>query len=374
MFIWSVWAIAYLVVGFFVMALALMIFLARPDRIQNRVLAAMIFANAASAVPTGLRCAALDPVAHRAFVIADMTAWYLVPFLYLAFLGTLRTPLSRPLRRPMGWIAIALAAIAFQVGPRLWPEFFVVALRTSLPSCGWSGGPGASIFFYLYVVVCLYAFLVALSAWRRALAGSARRRQAAYYAVAFGVRDVAIIGLGLYGALIRFTGFTGPGVSTHFWVVNEVLFATLLFYGILRSQLFDIDLKIKWTINRSTLVAVFVGAFFITAQVAQAFLVTEWGWAVGGIVAGVLLLAINPLQRFAGRVADVAMPSVHDTEAYRMDRKREVYHAALEAALEGGAITVRDRRMLAALQDKLGLLARETVQIEQEVLRAREVD
>ncbi len=118
---------------------------------------------------------------------------------------------------------------------------------------------------------------------------------------------------------------------------------------------------------------IFIGVFFASAQIAQAFLTTEYGWALGGLVAGLLLLAINPLQRFATRVADVAMPNVHDTEEYRTVRKREVYRAALDEILTDGHITAKERRTLIRLQEQLGQHAAHAQTIEAEVLETREV-
>lgn len=77
-----------------------------------------------------------------------------------------------------------------------------------------------------------------------------------------------------------------------------------------------------------------------------------------------------PAWRLSGRFVDRVMPNVVDTEEYRTVRKREIYRAAVESAFQDGEITIRERRMLAALQGQLGLAGEDTVAIEREMAKA----
>lgn len=143
----------------------------------------------------------------------------------------------------------------------------------------------------------------------------------------------------------------------------------LLAYAILRHELFDIDLRIKWTLQRGTLLAIFLIVFFVIANVASEFLTSSYGFLTGGIAAGLLLFLISPIQRFAEGIAERAMPGVRDTDEYRRVRKQEVYRSAVEAAAADGAITEREREILSRLQDQLGLKAAEAFSIERAVSR-----
>ncbi|HLE97817.1 MAG TPA: hypothetical protein VI997_10640, partial [Candidatus Thermoplasmatota archaeon] len=88
------------------------------------------------------------------------------------------------------------------------------------------------------------------------------------------------------------------------------------------------------------------------------------GAVVGGVAVGLLLFAVRPIERAADRLADTAMPRVQDTDEYRTVRKREVYRAAVESALQDGIITEMERDVLATLQHELGIPAPEALRIE----------
>lgn len=159
----------------------------------------------------------------------------------------------------------------------------------------------------------------------------------------------------------------GPG-SIH--VAIDYLIVVFVVYGVLRFNIIEIDLKVKWALGKSTLAAVFLGVFFIVANVGQALFTEELGWASGGVAAGLLFLAINPLHRWAQGVADTTMPMVTDTAEYRLVRKREVYRTAVQGALADAHITEKERDMLAALADQLGLSAGDARTLEREALSA----
>lgn len=123
-------------------------------------------------------------------------------------------------------------------------------------------------------------------------------------------------------------------------------------YAILKHRLFDIDVKLRWTISRGTVAAVFVAIFIVAAQLAQNFLSESLGWMMGGLIAGVMLFAIAPIQRIAERLAVTAVP-VH--EQGPAERRVELYRLALGLALSDRAITREEERHLAKLAEELGL-------------------
>jgi hypothetical protein len=220
----------------------------------------------------------------------------------------------------------------------------------------------------LWLVLWLFTSVSAFDAWRRAPAGEAKRQGAAF-AAAYVTQDLLLF---VWLASATFAASSTPYVLQ----VTGPAFAALAFdlllgYGILRSQLFDVDLKIKWTIRRGTVAAVFVGVFLVVAQIAQNYLAGAFGWLAGGLAAGGLLLVLRPIERAADRVADRAMPRVHDTDEYRTVRKRAVYRAAIEGALEDGDVSPKERAMLARLADQLDLGPLEMHDIEREARRAR---
>jgi len=66
----------------------------------------------------------------------------------------------------------------------------------------------------------------------------------------------------------------------------RLAFPLLVAYALLQHRLFDIDLKIKWTIKRGTLAAIFIAVFFVAAQVAQNLFSESYGVWIGGVAAG----------------------------------------------------------------------------------------
>jgi hypothetical protein len=215
-------------------------------------------------------------------------------------------------------------------------------------------------------IVSIYGFLAAWDARRRRPAGSEARRRATFYFAAFGVRDVAWA----VGYLTSPLWFHKAGAFSDVFILfiipgASLGFCILLAYGVLRAQLFDIDLRLKWTLRRGTLVSMFLGVFFVASAVAQQYL-EQYGVLLGGAAVGVLLFALRPLERAAERVANAAMPGVHDTQEYATVRKRQVYLAAFESAMEDGGVTEKERAMLAALQDQLGITGSEALRLERE--------
>ena len=132
--------------------------------------------------------------------------------------------------------------------------------------------------------------------------------------------------------------FADQRVQIGLAAVAIVLFVAvpLIAYGILRTQLFDIDLRIRWTIKQSTLAAAVV--FFMT-----------------------------PLQRFAERVASTAMPNTQNTPEYAAHRKLQAYEAAVAEALQGGGVSQKERALLTRLRDSLGVAPADAETLEREL-------
>jgi hypothetical protein len=150
------------------------------------------------------------------------------------------------------------------------------------------------------------------------------------------------------------------------WNLALPVFVT---YAVVRHQLFDIDVRLKWTLKRGTLAALFVAVFFIVAQVAQAYLTTEYGLLLGGISAGLLLFALTPLQRFAERVADTAMPGVKSMSEMTNPERTALYRKQAAVAWADGNVDKNERLLLDNLREHLGISHEEAARIEGEIVR-----
>jgi len=152
----------------------------------------------------------------------------------------------------------------------------------------------------------------------------------------------------------------------HFWRLLRLGIIALIAYGILRTQLFDIDLRIRWTIKQSTLAAAVVAIVYVLSEGASRLLSNELGNVAGLLGAAVVVFFLAPLQRFAERVAAAAMPNTHDTAEYATFRKLQVYEAAVTDALPGG-VGEKERALLRRLRDSLGISAADAASIERDL-------
>jgi uncharacterized membrane protein YebE (DUF533 family) len=148
----------------------------------------------------------------------------------------------------------------------------------------------------------------------------------------------------------------------------------MIAYGILRTQLFDIDLKIRWTIKQSTVASIFIAVMFMVSEGASQFLSDELGKVTGLLAAGVLMFFLAPLQRFAENVASKAMPKTKNTPEYAAHRKMQVYEAAVAEALPDGNISERERVLLNSLRDSLGILPVDAEALERELQKRSSSD
>lgn len=165
--------------------------------------------------------------------------------------------------------------------------------------------------------------------------------------------------------------FLLPGTPNVFLVLTglwRLAFPALVTYALVRHQLFGIDLTIKTTVKRSTVGGAFVMVFFIVSEGAEVLVATRWGQAVGLAAAGLLTVALDPLRNVGERAAERVMPGVEDTDAYREERRFEVYRGTLERAIADGQITDREREILDGMQESLGLEASKAEAIEREVV------
>jgi hypothetical protein len=261
--------------------------------------------------------------------------------LYPPFLATaLSTPMTRPLADPrFRWGLATIATV-----------LFFATLNTPMKY-------GASALYLLLVLTFVFALVASVQAWHMA-AGAARTR-ARSFALAFGVRDLCW-GF-VYLAVVRgvWNGTyaevpTDPYDPTYIiYMLGTLLAVPLIAYGILRTQLFDIDLRIRWTIKQSTVAAAAVAIIYAVSEGAERLLSSELGNVAGLLAAAVVVFFMAPLQRFAERIANAAMPNTHDTPQYAAFRKLQVYQAAVEEALRGDGVSQKERAMLNRLRDTL---------------------
>jgi uncharacterized membrane protein YebE (DUF533 family) len=291
--------------------------------------------------------------------IHQASDWALVA-IYLPFLGTaLASKLVAPLRgrKVQGAILCigAIVSIAILLLPRAATQPLI------LP------------FYAVISIVLTWGLVASIHSWFVARAPGVRA-QARAFTLAFGVRDLlwatafALPVLGAAGVtlpnipgLLMIRALVYPGAV--------VLYVPLIVYGVLRTELFDIDLRLKKTLRRSLIAAAFVTAFFLVSELASVYLSDRFGAVIGLLGTGVLIFFLEPIQRAAGRISDAAMPNTVATPQYEAYRKLQVYGAAVQAALESGDISGTERRMLDSLVQSLGIDEPSARQLEADLRR-----
>lgn len=278
------------------------------------------------------------------------------PFVALA----LQTKLTRPFAHKPIRIGLAGASITL---------FFAVLLSPL--------EIGATLLYLSLSVLFGFALVASVHAWRAAETSAVRAR-ARSFALAFGFRDVC---WGLVYAGAVWLIFSGKYAITEIdaddpvqmalnivYACGTLLYVPLITYGILRAHLFDIDLRVQWTIKQSTVASVFVAIFYLVSEGANRYLSSELGNIAGLLAAALVMFFLAPLQRFADRVASAAMPNTQNTAEYAAFRKMQVYEEALAEAHYEGGVTAKERALLDRLRDTLGISAVDARSIESELM------
>lgn len=369
--VWNPWGAAGIAALVVAWALAAVVYRAAPYRGVNQRLAFLLAVEGAFAGAGG-GLLYLMGSAESAFLMMAITVAVSIALLlaYLLFLETLETPLVAPLRSPGVRWGLVAATVAAEVYWVLRPVDFVQGFTAT-----WYApyeavpGPAFVAVSLLHVAVFLYGLVATVSAYRRARPGAASRPKNRAYMVAFGTRD----GLYLLSIFIGLGYLPVPADWLLFTVVLApcitIAFVCLVAYGILKTQLFDIDVKLKWTLKQSTVAGVFVAVFFVVSEGAQQLFQSELGPWAGLAAAGLLVSALHPIQRFAERFANKAMPKVQASPEYFAYRKMMVYRAALESALQDGEMTARERQTLRTLMVQLEIRPEDAAALEEEVLK-----
>lgn len=187
-------------------------------------------------------------------------------------------------------------------------------------------------------------------------------------------RDLALLALALPLAALLAHPLLGPvpgdaGLNGGM----RLLTVAILAYAILRHQLLDIDVKVRWGIRQSTLAGVFIGVFFVVSEGAQQFLADDQaGLGLGpylGIAAtGLLVFALAPLQQAAERLATAAVPGAKAVGEMSRDERAELYRAMTRTAWQDGVLDRNERALLKELQQRLALTPAEAERLEAEAL------
>ncbi|HLE97324.1 MAG TPA: hypothetical protein VI997_08130 [Candidatus Thermoplasmatota archaeon] len=237
--------------------------------------------------------------------------------------------------------------------------FYAVVFPLAYAVPGAPRGPTA----LLTATVAASALIPLALAVRWIFHGSVSRRDRRLYLGGLAVVLVSVVASIVMLLVSSDLGAIALVVSDAVWTALMPLLAA---YALVRHQLFDIDVKLRWTISRGTVAAVFAVVFVVVAQVAQEYLHTTYGLLLGGVATAMLLFVITPVQRFAERVASAAVPGVRPVAELDRDARLALYREQLAAAWSDGALSADEVRMLRVARDRLGLSLEDVDRLERE--------
>jgi len=352
---------------------ALYVFVVAPPTRGARFLIAMLLVDGLAVITSYNNLLYVNPLLASLGLplvpgeLHQVSDWAVIA-VYLPFVGmTLSSPLANPLKHPIVSRVTLFGGLGIAVLILFLPDD--VRQKLNVP---------------FYIVICIgltWGFAAALHTWFTA-SSVAERERARAFTLAFGMRDVIwTLTFAYYSAM--FYGLIGQGLEE---VPNKyntypillplsyelavIVYVPLVAYGVLRVQLFDIDLRIKRTLRRGTVAAAFVATFFIVSEFASDYLSSRFGTVLGILGTAALLFFLDPIQRAAERLSNAAMPNTVDTPEYESFRKLQVYDSALRAALEDGHISARQRRVLDSMIKSMGIDQNVAQRMEDDALTA----
>jgi hypothetical protein len=302
-----------------------------------------------------------------ALMTVGMAGRFALLFQYLAFLAiALDSPLVVPFRTPAARNILNVASVMVAILVFAKPGL----LFSELYNPGWAPWNFQFVGMGQWVVqlqgaVYLFGLVAALSAFFRAEKGSVARNRAMWFAIAFGFRDIFAGIVQILYPILRPVPFWGDFIYNPGQAIVFSAYFLLLAYAVLRWQLFDIDLKVKFVLRQSTVVAMIAGGFIVASEILESMIPVS-GTTVSIAVAVVILIVLRPMHRFALGMTDRLMSSVQNTPEYLDGRKNSVYRAAMEGAVEDGIVTETERRILDRLREELGISPDDAAAIENE--------
>lgn len=368
--IWNWWGVPGVLVLLLAWSAAGVALRAAPHRRVNRQLAAVLTLEGLyGAGNFGLLFFVTEPAAAAVFARVGAIAMATLPLQYLIFLGvSLRSPIARPFGSRAGRGILQAATVCAVVAVIAVPQLLItdVFVPTWAPWNFTYIGLGLRVVQF-HGIVSLFGLIVSVDAFRRAPPGSSGRNQAGWFIVAFGIRDAFIAAIQVLVPYVRPIPFWGDFVYNPVHGMMYATYVPLLAYAILRHQLLDIDLKVRFALKQGTVGALLAGLFLVASELIESVVAVE-GAVQGVLIAVVIAAALRPAQQVAERLMVAAMPGVRPNRAYMEERRREVLRSAIEGAWADGRLTQEELSLVRLLREELGVSETVASDIETAVL------
>jgi len=367
-FVWTWWSVPGTFTLVAAWCSAIVVLRTNPRRTLNRILSLILVLEGILAGGVmGLNFSFDNPATVTTLATVGTAALVALPFQYLSFLAfALDTPLVVPFRSRAATILLGLASTVAAIYVVTNPHMFI----SELYKPGWApwnfryvdlGQRGVQ----LQGIVFLFGLIAAIATYATTRKGTVARSRVKWFVIAFGFRDVYVGVIQILYPILRPVPFWGDFVYNPGSAMAYSVYILLLVYAVLRFQLFDIDLKVKFALQHSSVGALIVGAFIVGSELLE-MLIPVSGPVLSFFVAIAILVMLRPIQRLALRMTNRFMHSVQNTPEYRETRRLDVFRAALDEIYQDEIVTDKERRILDALRDNLRISPGDAVALEKE--------
>lgn len=346
-----------------IVAIAAVALLLRADatRAANRRLAAVIVLEAMMLKGLDAALPFLQPwITEGVGEIVFVVVASLLGVSYLRLLSLLDVRALRPFDGRVGAICLVAVPLAFATIDAVLQAVFPRSNPDSI------SGPLMGVNVVLGSVVGL---IVAAISYRRSVADSEARARAWAFVRAFGARDIIWLLVFVFEIMgeTRVGSVTGAALGDLLISVNLLVYVPLVVYGVLQTQLFDIDARVRWTIQRGTVASIVIAAFFVLEKLVENVTSRSGAWLMGSILAGLLVFLAPRLNRLADKIAGHAAKPAGESSDLARFRRFDAYRDAYLSMREAGAITPKDRDALARLRARLGISEDDAAALEADV-------
>lgn len=356
---WNPWALPNLSLGTLTVLIALFLLEVGRGRRVNRLLATVFIFHGLAWISLGALYSHDAPNEVRA--AQTMFNLVLVPgiLLYPSFMGHALRRSPAILRTPAFlWVSLVLAAAYDAL--LLFRSDWAVAGIVTVPFAWYDTVPGPLMVGYLVLAMLVALVGLALSIRERlgTEPGTPERARANAFLLGFGIQDAVFFGAPLAIVATPSGAWLSTAANVAAGAIGSFAASVLVTYGILRHQLFGIEVRLRFAISRSAVAAVFVTVFFVASEGAQILFGAGNAW-VGLLAAGALVFALAPLQRAAERLAERAVPvstkSQMGASPIGAARGEASYRKAVRLAMRDRRITREEEGHLHELARDLGI-------------------
>ncbi len=246
----------------------------------------------------------------------------------------------------------------------LWPNVVEVPDRSNYGIYGSTEPPIAYLWSYYNLYQGLILGLVAITFFRAYRTVDLKGRvQAAYYVLACIIPAFAL-------TITSFLEYIGITSKIELSGVTSGIAIAIISIGILKAQLFDIEVIVSKSVKYMVMNIIFAWIFVISRELFTPLISTVLfsESQVAMLIAGFIMVTVFvPIKNVASNFTDKLLPKKSGAlDAY--SENFEIYYNQLELAWEDNRVTEKERRMLSTLRSALKISEDEHQQMEREVL------